>query len=1007
MFEVIGCITAHHDFSLVILAAVMSFFAAYTATELMSRARVAKGRQRQLWTIGTGFVSGGGIWATHFILMLSYRAPVHVSYDLALTALSAIAGIALSILSFAITVEFRRPDLGGIILASAIAAAHFVGMSALRGPLHMSWDPDYIAASLALGLAMAPPALRLAYNANNPARSIIAAAFLTAAICSLHFTAMTAADITLVASLPQTGQVVEPDTLALAVAIIVSAFLALGFAGALFDRHRAKRLVAEATALRTHITQLEESKRELESALRTLSAYKIALDENAIVAITDAKGTIAHVNDKFCSISGYTRDELLGNNHRILNSGTHGKAFFVDMWRRIARGETFHAEICNRSKTGALYWVETTIVALPGPDERPERYVSIRYDITAQKKAAADAAQRRVMADLISNMQSEAISSGSISLALNNALGQILEILGGAIAFVQEFGGADNDRTAMPAWVRAKATLKDIRADVPSDTTQVLMVGDAHLSDAHRETITEHSCACWTYDPSAGEPAFIGFPIIVGNELVGLLTLDGSCRTTDNDWSGFAAFVCAVGDLLLAQRESDRRMRAEENAQILARHDALTGLGNRRYIMEEFEGRIDHPDAQFALMLIDLDRFKPINDLHGHSVGDQVLQIVSQRMREAVQGDCAVVRLGGDEFAVLTPPEGNEQGVRRLADRMLKVLSSPIEIGDLHVSIGASIGVALYPKDARTAQQLLHLADAAMYRAKKSRGEVQFFDMSMDESIRARASLESDLRAAVETDEIIPYFQPVVSLANGKVVGHEVLARWKHHTRGFVSPSEFIPLAEDAGLIDEIFWALLRKACVEHLRSGLDTQLSVNISARQTRDPLFAQRLLKALTSHGFPARRLEVEVTETAMIGDTERARTLLLSLRNLGVRIALDDFGTGYSSLVLLRDLPIDKIKIDRSFVSGLGVNANATIVDAILAMATALNLVVTAEGIEDATTAALLHDRGCQYGQGYLFGRATASPAGDTLGASLETQPARRAAHAPRTRRTRPGG
>ncbi|HVY83957.1 MAG TPA: EAL domain-containing protein [Caulobacterales bacterium] len=426
----------------------------------------------------------------------------------------------------------------------------------------------------------------------------------------------------------------------------------------------------------------------------------------------------------------------------------------------------------------------------------------------------------------------------------------------------------------------------------------------------------------------------------------------------------------------IAEREA-----AEALAQSLARHDPLTGLANRRNFLEELERRlalVGEDDDGFALMFVDLDRFKPINDVHGHLIGDQLLQVIATRLSGCIRDDSLAARLGGDEFAILLESIEDRDGIAAAAKRILAELSAPILINGLKLTVGASIGVAICPTDGRTAEELLQRGDAAMLRAKEERGAFMFFDSSMDEALRTKASMEADLRAAIPAGEIVPYFQPVVNLENGALAGFEVLARWPHRTRGLVSPVQFIPIAEEAGLVDAMFWALLAEACRKALSAPGDFVLAVNISPSQVRDQWFPEKVLRTLNESGFPAQRLEIEVTESAMIGDIQRAKSSLLSLKNQGVKIALDDFGTGYSSLFLLRELPIDKIKIDRSFVGSMVTDReNATIVGALVGLGKALGLNVTAEGVEDGETADALRALGCGLGQGYLFGAAAPQP------------------------------
>jgi predicted signal transduction protein with EAL and GGDEF domain len=292
--------------------------------------------------------------------------------------------------------------------------------------------------------------------------------------------------------------------------------------------------------------------------------------------------------------------------------------------------------------------------------------------------------------------------------------------------------------------------------------------------------------------------------------------------------------------------------------------------------------------------------------------------------------------------------------------------------------VGASIGIALCPEDGRDAANLLQRGDAAMLRAKEDRGAYKFFDSSIDEQMKSKAALETELRVAIPGGDIVPFFQPVVSVATGALAGFEVLARWPHRERGMISPTQFIPVAEEAGLVDAMFWTLLAHACRKALEAPGEFSLAVNISPSQVRDQWFPEKVLRTLRESGFPARRLEIEVTESAMIGDIQRAKSSLQSLKNQGVKIALDDFGTGYSSLFLLRALPIDKLKIDRSFVASLTADReNATIVGALVGLGRALGLEVTAEGVEDEATAEALRAMGCEFAQGFLYGAATEWP------------------------------
>jgi diguanylate cyclase (GGDEF)-like protein/PAS domain S-box-containing protein len=411
-----------------------------------------------------------------------------------------------------------------------------------------------------------------------------------------------------------------------------------------------------------------------------------------------------------------------------------------------------------------------------------------------------------------------------------------------------------------------------------------------------------------------------------------------------------------------------------------ADHDALTGLPNRRAFYERIEdqlARANRLGGSFAVLLVDLDRFKPVNDAHGHTAGDSVLCEVAGRIGTVIRRGDAVARLGGDEFAVISETRGRAGAdwAGKLAQRIISAVRAPIATAGTVIELGASIGIAQFPSDGASAESLLHAADVAMYRAKnEGRGGYRFFEQAMDIEMREKAALEADLRAAIAAGEIRPYYQPLMSLRDNRLLGFEILARWQHPKRGAVSPDIFIPLAERVGLISELTYALLREAGRDAKNWPQHLSLSLNISPLQLANDQLPVELLAVLTEVGFPPGRLEVEITENALVSDLEAAKSVLSSLQNLGIRIALDDFGTGYSSLHHLRELQFDKLKIDRSFVQSMCSDPeSAKIVSAILGLASSLGLPTTAEGIEDQEVLRKVIEGGAEYGQGHLFGRA----------------------------------
>ncbi|NEU12023.1 EAL domain-containing protein [Methylobacterium sp. BTF04] len=447
--------------------------------------------------------------------------------------------------------------------------------------------------------------------------------------------------------------------------------------------------------------------------------------------------------------------------------------------------------------------------------------------------------------------------------------------------------------------------------------------------------------------------------------------------------------AAAVRKSLQLRKAMLARDGAQARAESVARHDALTGLANRRLFQERLDARLSQgPDVPpLAVMLIDLDRFKPVNDVHGHAAGDIVLCAMADRLRALVPTGSVIARLGGDEFAVLFDFRDDAEAVARLAQQVITALAQPVTCAHGRVEVGATIGIAIASPQTRTSEALLHAADVAMYQGKRDgRGNYRFFQLEMGHALKVRARLEQDLRLGIERGEIEPFYQPVVSLPGRALIGFEVLARWRHPDQGLLNPVDFITLAEETGMIADMTWSLMRQACGDARSWPAHLQLAINISPLQLQDRQLPERILAILTETGFSPNRLEIEITETALVIDLEAARVALKSLQNLGVRIALDDFGTGYSSLYHLRELQFDKLKIDRSYVASIPQGEErAKLVDAIIALGASLGLLTTAEGIETASSVEWLAGQGCTYGQGFLFGRPVDKTTTDGL---LET-------------------
>jgi diguanylate cyclase (GGDEF)-like protein len=427
------------------------------------------------------------------------------------------------------------------------------------------------------------------------------------------------------------------------------------------------------------------------------------------------------------------------------------------------------------------------------------------------------------------------------------------------------------------------------------------------------------------------------------------------------------------------------RCRAEAKVEEMATSDALTGLSNRFAFKQRLEkclAEARRRTGKFAVLYLDLDHFKAVNDALGHTGGDKLLQEASARIKAVVRPDDTAARLGGDEFAIIQTVSYAPSDAKRLAERLIASVSRPYAIGSDHIEIGASIGISLAPDDSVDSDELLRMADMALYHAKMNRGSYTLFKPWMDEQIRSRRKMESDLRTALAEGQFELHYQPIVSVADRRVRSFEALLRWKHPERGKVSPSEFIPLAEENGLIVPIGDWVLHEACREAAKWPDHIKVAVNVSAVQFRSPGILQSISDAVQAAGVEGSRLIVEVTESVMITDAEQAIQTLHSIRNMGAAIAMDDFGTGYSSLSYLRRFPFDKIKIDQSFIRELGQREEcAAIVRAATGLADALGMEAVAEGVETEDQLALVALEGCAEAQGYLISRPM--PASEVFG------------------------
>jgi diguanylate cyclase (GGDEF)-like protein len=446
-------------------------------------------------------------------------------------------------------------------------------------------------------------------------------------------------------------------------------------------------------------------------------------------------------------------------------------------------------------------------------------------------------------------------------------------------------------------------------------------------------------------------------------------------QLSDGRFIAIARRPMACGGWVTTHEDITEQRQAEAKIAYMAHHDALTGLANRTLLHERLEQaleRVGHGEA-LAVHCLDLDRFKEVNDTLGHAVGDALLQAVTARIAGCIRETDTLGRVSGDEFTIIQCPIASTEEARAVAARIVEVVQEPFSLMGHQVMIGASVGVALAPKDGIDGEMLLRSADLALYKAKhERRGTYRFFEADMTSHLQSRRDLELALRNALQNGEFEVYYQPLLNLEHNAVCSFEALIRWNRPGTGMVSPANFIPLAEETGLINQIGEWVMREACREAAAWPDHIMVSVNLSSVQFKNRALVQMIMSALAASGLAPSRLEVEITESILVQDSDSALEMLKSLRLLGVKIALDDFGTGYSSLSYLQSFPFDKIKIDRSFIKDLETgNENAlAIVSAVVQLGSSLGMATTAEGVETTDQLEIVRSRGCTEIQGYLL-------------------------------------
>lgn len=913
MLRILTCLTVEHDLRLVLLAALICFLSCYVAVSLIHWARSASGRARMLWLGAAGVASGFGIWATHFIAMLAYDPGVVMGYGTHLTLASLAVAIVVTTMGAALATYVAGAFAaagGGLIVGAGVAAMHYLGMAALELPGEIVWDGTLVAVSLAGGALFGGLSLvQCSRPAAQGASRLIATVLMALGVVSLHFTAMAAVTVMPGPMQVNDGSILSPALMVPLIAVVAFSLLFTGLTAAIFARQ------AE--------TAVNDSTRQFALLVQGVSDYAIYM--------LDPQGVIANWNAGAERNKGYKAHEVVGQHFSRFYDEVDRKAGLPEQALRIAREEGKHeAEGRRYRKDGTHFWAHVTIDAIHDEKGTLIGYAKITKDVTKEKADADRIAEVSKNLDLaLENMsQGLCLYDRDEKLVLFNK------------RFAELFDLSDER-------VRAGLTFRELIDRALADTyraPEIWLPKASELYARHRAIIQQ----------SGG---------VVEKLREGTSVQIRYRALRDGGW------VATYEDI-------SERLRNEEQIAFMARHDGLTGLPNRSNFNDTLASAIEHAgrfSGKAAAIGIDLDKFKEINDTRGHAVGDQVLITLSKRMQACLGPDETVARFGGDEFAA-SKRFDEVADLNDFIERLERCFQEDIIIDGYEIKPGASLGVAIYPQDGADLEALLNNADLAMYRAKDALTQtVCFYEVSMDEAARSRRLIAKDLWLAVERDELHLHYQVQKAVGSGFITGYEVLLRWNNAERGAIAPSDFIPIAEECGAIIPIGEWVLREACREAASWEQPHKIAVNLSPVQLAHADVAGLVQRVLLETGLAPQRLELEITESTIIGDKERALHTLRQIKALGVTIAIDDFGTGYSSLETLRSFPFDKIKLDRSFMNEVEDSPQAkAILRAIVALGQTLEVPVLAEGVETKDQLDILLTEGCNEAQGYYLGR-----------------------------------
>lgn len=775
-----------------------------------------------------------------------------------------------------------------------------------------------------------------------------------------------------------------------------------------------------------------------------------AMNESTNITITDYDGTILYVNYNFCRLSKYEKEEIIGQNHRIVNSGSHSKEFFIHLWETIRSGNTWRGEIQNKAKDGTVFWVFEIIVPILDEEGQPYYFISFQTDITENKQMETQFKMNFIRT--FQNLQNGIFKvrkdqDGTLKYIMSE--GKLMDEIGASAEMIlskSPFDIFEQDIAKMKQKMYTKALKgKKVQYEIELGGKLIFVdiepirhngevieiVGTVHdfsqfrevqkqlkVNEERYQSLMNYSHEYITMLDKKGTIVHMNAKTL---ELLGIEeTVFGKMSiidvTVEEERPVIAAYFEKVlhGEVQFFEFEvknngqrrflnvtlipmfmdkeidviysigkdiTEEKLVQEHNA-FLAHHDELTGLPNRRWMEQKIQESLklaEENQKMMAILSLDLDRFKSINDTLGHAVGDGLLQQIAVRLNtNHFKEKFHVARMGGDELMLLCPNFETRDEVIEIAQNILESLKNPFYVQGSELLLTASIGIDFYPSNDANVTELMKRVDVALYKAKEfGRNMYQIYDSSMNQANYQSFVMERDLRKAIMNEEFVAYLQPRVDALTGKIVSAEALVRWNHPEHGLISPGLFIPIAEETGLIIAIGkWMKIRvcEQLVAWRNAGVPlVPISVNISSKRFLQQGFAEEISELLERYELEGKWLEIEITENSIMLNEENVQKTLLDLKEMGVKIYIDDFGTGYSSFNYLKIFKIDGVKIDQSFIRDISHKPeNATITSAMIKMAQLLKLEVIAEGVETKEELDFLLGENCRYIQGFYFGK-----------------------------------